>query len=373
MAAESCVILTTEQARACLGGTFDLFEIDTQESTGGDVGSTGRGRIPDKYGAQGSRRGSTTTTARFLNRSFPQLYAYASLGPRLLVAHQWLRRLEKAGVGQRLSSLPVQDHQTSNTIFVFGTGASINQYPAEWWDVIQRHDSIGMNFFLLHHHVPTFHVMETVNGIRRQLLYSRYVERGDYKGVPLLLKTQLSNLSPRRVADRVQKISTLHPQVQSNVYLSLDLLAAGRDIGDMETAYRLSERLGLWTPRERFLMLTKRRGSVSYIINFAVRAGYRNIVLCGIDLNQSEHFFESQRRELESAGLPVPQKPDEGPIHETNDPAKDPVTISHVITCLKQNILDPAGVSLTVASASSALYPEIPVFEWEKALNHGRN
>jgi hypothetical protein len=252
-------------------------------------------------------------------------------------------------------------------VFVLGTGASINDYSDEWWSVIRSHDSIGMNFFLLHEHVPTIHVMEKLTGVRQLLLAARYVERGDYKGTPLILKAQLTNLSTDLVASRIDELRELHPDVLAHTYLSVDLLVAGKSRRDMEAAYRLMARLGLWRPKPRFLLLTKRRGSVSYVVNLAVRAGYRRIVLCGIDLNHTEYFYDSRREEIEAAGLPVPPNLEAGTRHSTNDPAKHPITIHHVLVAIKEQVLDPAGIELLVGSETSALYPDLPCFDWKHA------
>lgn len=324
--------------------TPDILDIDSQEPTN-----------------------RTARLARLFNRTFPQSYAMFSLLPRLGLAYQWLRRLEITEAGSRLSQLPFEQYRTTDTVFVLGTGASINTYPPEWWAVVRNHDSIGMNFFLLHEHVPTFHVMEDVGGLRRSLLTTRYVERGDYQHVPLIVKTQLTNLSTARVTARIDELNALPPEVLGNTYLSVDLLAAGRTIKDMEASYRTLRRLGLWTPRPRFLMLTKRRGSVTYIINLAVRAGYRRVVLCGIDLNHTEHFYDSRREELKSKGLPVPLNEEHGTVHSTNDPSRNPVTVRDVILGIKRTLLDPMGVELMVGSSTSALYPAIPLLDWEQA------
>ena len=313
--------------------------------------------------------GPCVRVARLLNRSFPKSYAVLSSSPRLFQAYRSLRFLEKSAACHRLSRLSFNERRASNTVFIFGTGASLNEYPDEWWDVVRSHDSIGMNFFLLHEHVPTFHVMESVHGIRRQLLEARYVERGDYQDVPLIVKTQLSNLSSSRVDARIKDLMSLRPEVLTNAYLPIDLLVAGKNTRDVEASYRLSARLGLWTPKDRFLILTKRRGSVAYLLNFAVRAGYRRIVLCGVDLNHTEYFYDSRRQELESAGLPVPINTEPGEVHSTNDPAKHPVTMHHVILAIKRVILDPAGIELMVGAESSALHPDLSRFDWERELD----
>ncbi|MFW6041742.1 MAG: hypothetical protein ACOC8M_01960 [Guyparkeria sp.] len=207
--------------------------------------------------------------------------------------------------------------------------------------------------------------MEGLNDIRKDLLAARYVERGDYGNTPLIMKTQLTNLSTSRVGTRTAELRHVHPAIRANTYLSLDLLAAGRGFNDMEAAYRLTDRLGLWKPKSRFLVLTKRRGSVAYVVNFAVRAGYRRIVLCGVDLNHTEYFYDSRREELQAKGLPVPPNDEGGTVHSTNDPANHPVTIHDVLVSIKEQILEPAGIELLVGSEKSALHPDLPCFDWK--------
>jgi hypothetical protein len=35
---------------------------------------------------------------------------------------------------------------------------------------------------------------------------------------------------------------------------------------------------------------------------------------------------------------------------------------------IKKQILDPAGIELFVGSETSALYPELPAFDWKRAV-----
>lgn len=311
--------------------------------------------------------GRIAELVRYLNKRYPRAYWVLTSIPRLLAGRLWLAWIAHKGLGKPLSSLDFPRIKTSDTLFVLATGASINQYPDDYWRVVERHDSIGMNFFALHDFVPDLYVLENMEEAHRKLLA---MKAEAYQDVPVILKTAVSNLSPKRVRNRVDKFAMNPRHVTQRFYLSLDLLAAGHDIKQTHDAYRLMRQLGLFSIKPRFLVLTKRRGSISYIINLAVRMGYKHIVLCGVDLNHPEYFYDSRREELESAGFPVPSNPHKQGVHLTNDPSHHPVTMQEVIQTINQEVLQPMGVQLYVGAKSSALHPEFPEYSWVDTRSH---
>lgn len=313
--------------------------------------------------SRATRPGRLIAASRYLNGRFPRAYWLATFIPRLTAAMFWLRRIETQGIARRLSDIDFSKKKTSDTVFILATGSSINQYPRTHWETIARHDSIGMNFFMLHDFVPDIYVMENMEERHRTLLAMKSEE---YADVPLLLKNALSNLSPRRVRERVEKMSMNEQAVRSRQYLSLDFFAAGGDVRTARRAYELMKSLGFFTVKPRFLFLTKRRGSISYIINLAARIGYKEIVLCGVDLNHSEYFYDSKRAQLERSGYPVPPNNHVRDVHLTNDPEWNPVTIKDVIEAINDVVLKPSGIQLYVGHHSSALHPVLPEYPWGK-------
>src|SRR5271157_4008789 len=61
-----------------------------------------------------------------------------------------------------LEELKLPPLRTSDTVFVLGSGWSINEVPAERWDVMGRHDTIGFNFWPVHPFVPRIFVFENL-------------------------------------------------------------------------------------------------------------------------------------------------------------------------------------------------------------------
>ncbi len=307
--------------------------------------------------------GPIASTARLLNHRLPWFYWVVTVVPRLMMGAIWIRRVARLGLGHPLSDLNFPDVQRSDTVFVLATGSSINRYERNRWDTIDKHDSIGLNFFMLHEFVPDLYVMEKMEERHRRLLRMR---SDAYRDVPIVLKTQLTNLSPGRLRERLWRLEQNPPDVRNRFYLSLDLLVAGNDLRHTYTAYGLMKWVGLFKTKPRFLLLTKRRGSITYIINLAVRIGYKRIVLCGVDLNHTEYFYDSRREELEARGLPVPPNPHSGTVHATNDPRKHPVTVKDVIIAMNETVLEPLGVELYVGDRSSALHPHFPEYPWQE-------
>lgn len=298
---------------------------------------------------------------RAANKRLPRVYWLVTLLPRLLVGAFWIRVFASRGLGQSLRQLPVSSVKTADTMFVLATGASINQYEPHQWATISRHDSVGMNWFMLHDFVPDLYVMENMESRHRRLLEMR---ADVYSDVPVVVKTQVTNLSLPRVRSRMANIQSNPATIRRRFYYSLDLAVAGTTYEDMRWSYRVLARLGLFNTSSRVQLLTKRRGSITYIINLAARMGYKRIVLCGVDLNHDDYFYDSKREELEAAGLPVPSPRQGSSVHPTNDPARHPVTVEQVILAMNDIALRPRGIELFVGHRSSGLYPHLPEYEW---------
>jgi len=83
---------------------------------------------------------------------------------------------------------------------------------------------------------------------------------------------------------------------------------------------------------------------------------YRRIVLCGVDLNDSRYFYQDPQLYPETASLEF--RPRHG-RHATNSPMPWRITIKSVILEMKRQLLDPAGIEISVENRSSALWPKI--------------
>ena len=94
------------------------------------------------------------------------------------------------------------------------------------------------------------------------------------------------------------------------------------------------------------------------MMTLAVRMGYRRIVLCGVDLNRQEYFYQHRERYPEYAGWEfVPREHQ----HLTTRRLLWLVPAQKAVWTFKDLVLEPKGVELFVESTASTLYPKVPL------------
>lgn len=170
-------------------------------------------------------------------------------------------------------------YKTSDTLFVLGSGSSINHLSKNEWDEIKKSDSIGFNLFVLHDFIPTFYHLEFTEEI-----YPYYYEIIKAKGhaaenVPLLINYMHVDLN-RPLSDYFWLKNTYF----TNPYrIYLDKPSLKRKI---EYFYKVEN-------IRQVNFYTHYRGSLSLMISLGVLLGYKKIVLMGVDLD-NHYFFHNE-------------------------------------------------------------------------------
>lgn len=253
---------------------------------------------------------------------------------------------------------PLSAHKHSDTLFVLGSGSSVLTFSEDDWRTIASNDSLGFNYWMLHPFVPSSYLLEMTTADADDLnRIARNVEaRHDYRGTPIYVK------DIGRCADAGEAIRHLAPLSST--------LGPLRPIWDAELAEGGSDmfcrtlvwlnRLGGFSGRGPWAV-PRNRATVFLAVNLAVRAGYRTIVLGGVDLNNTDYFFRAPGFTL-LPGLELPPESQFGRVHSTNDPTQGAMTISVLLDTLDRLVLRPRGIQLLVAKRSSALHPRFPAY-----------
>jgi len=274
------------------------------------------------------------------------------------VARKWLvSRYRLSGLTRRfglrpLSGNPLAAEKKSDTLFILGSGDSINQIRAEEWAQIASADSVGFNGWYLHDFPPSVFVTEPGKDLGLLALeYASIAKRYTGRDTPILLK----DMERYRRDEMVDILEAMPSQMRSRVAMTWDWELREDDPSRFRVMLARLTRLGIVTGTEFPVLRT--RASVFYLLVLALRAGYRNVVLCGIDLNGSEYFYETRRSQLEAESYWVPPRRPPSATHKTEDPGFGRLTLSTALEALDQEVLRKHGVELYVAFESSKLFP----------------
>lgn len=275
------------------------------------------------------------------------------------------REASLAAEAAQRASIPLLDggvfrgRKRSDTVFVLGSGSSINRIGAERWQGMAAHDTIALNFWPIHPFVPTYYLFESVPPASDDptfslamfpLLLELFARRAeDYAGTPKVI----SNLA--RVGDQL----ALHlPEAwRVNLFWCPMPPVVARTPHELGYCLRYLDAQGVFATSGPLEALFKYGSNLVMCLSLAIRLGYRRIVLCGVDLSDQAYFYQDRERFPEFCDyefLPRQQ------IHKTARKLPWLVPIDQVLLGLIAEILEPRGIELFVENRSSALWPRIP-------------
>lgn len=273
-------------------------------------------------------------------------------------------------------ALKVGDFKTSDTLYVMGGGGSILALPEKAWEDIRAADSFGMNLWLYHEHVPTWFSFELGReeaeiALQLKLLRKRLP---DYRNTAFLLR------DIPKLDERFPGWTERFPLTEiANLYTPASLSIRGRSASALRLYLRFYRLCGLFRRSETLWGVPMKRASIFMAMSFGLMAGYKRIVLCGVDLGNSDYFYNDARyagqdvlpapaapvtaeelaERYRKAGVKMRQAPNPA-IHNTIDPALNPLPMDEVIYAFHEEVLRPEGVELFVALPTSRLFPRIP-------------
>ncbi len=271
------------------------------------------------------------------------------------------RKLAAAARGLGLPQLeanPLRQRKSSDTLFILGSGSSVLGYGDDEWVEIAGHDSLGFNYWILHPFVPTHYIFElTKFDWDLPCITHNLAERRDFTSRANLYMKDAERFDGATIRDAVRSL----PDFGSN---PLHLLWEAEIPGDTVPAFTQAviglERMGAFSGG-RWWAVPRKRATLFFAINLAVRAGYKRIVLCGVDLNNTNYFFKTEGF-VAPSGLCIPPDYQSGPVHKTNNPVHGELTISAILDVFDRVVLQPRGIALSVVKASSALHPRFPCY-----------
>lgn len=270
-----------------------------------------------------------------------------------------------------IDAIDIGAFKTSDTLFVLGSGNSINSLTAADWNHVAEHDSVGFNFWLIHEFTPTYYFLEPPPEDQHEC-FIRHLERRkeQYRRVPLVCDYKHWNWSGRGF-EQFPKV------LLPNLYLHVPYYFRSRSKRLIKW-WLLAWKLGLLEsscPLERII---HHRATVSAVTGFGILAGYRKIVLLGVDLAASCYFWEEEASGY--SDLPRTAEVNRGRLHSTVDPnltaSERAIPIQEFLDVLEVKVMRHRRIRLYVGSRKSLLYPRFPLYDdlpSLKATSHGGN
>lgn len=250
----------------------------------------------------------------------------------------------------RLSEIDLSQCKKSDTLFILGSGPSINQISEDWWRVIARHDSLGFNMWLFHRFVPSFYVVESASYSNREAVCRAVVQlshrRGRDYANTIKIITDLFEPDPQYVFD-------LAPEFRENLFTVYNVPLPARDQHEFERGIAYLRRTGLFRTGPRVGWLLKYGLTLSLALCFGLRMGYKRIVLCGIDMTSDAYFYQDATLYPENRDLSV-EVP--GARHPARQRFAWMLPQMEVVLAMQRLLFQPAKVELYIGSTASMLH-----------------
>lgn len=281
----------------------------------------------------------------------------------------WFFKVHAKIKGIRLINKYVDTKKKSDTVFILGSGESINDLTKQDWNYIKEHNIIGLNYSFVHPIIPDYHLMEMIPLKEMQEFFCQSTKER-YEDVDMFFQYKHIIKSGFKLKDyKHQKRAYAHvPHLFPTIY---------DDILEMYFL-ELKRKKNI-----TFSELVHHNSHIGCAVMFAQILGYKNIVMLGVDLNGGDYFTNSKTQ-----SKVFPQNQDYKKINELRDKynqhTKDFKNNMH--PTVNKNLLDNRGcvsmdtyfrvynktflvnhnVKLFVNTNNSLLSKDLDIFDFKK-------
>ncbi len=260
---------------------------------------------------------------------------------------------------------PLLNSQASTTLFILGSGWSINTMSDKMFAHIGSHQSVGVNFWFFHDFVPTTFSFDAgkVPESEKSLTQESLLVLGK-----LFSRRELINSKPKILFLRPYQSNTKYlvptpPSLRSGAwvsgranFLSTTTDALGHDL-----------RIILKAIRQRNLIasiLPDNGASIVRLIFLGLAQGFQDIVLVGVDLDSRPHFWfapEYSKRYPEQVNV---FPPPDGALHGTTERVGRAMGNLEFIKTLQEALTYMKMGQLWASAPTSQLSSILPQYCW---------
>lgn len=256
----------------------------------------------------------------------------------------------------------LKSFKRSDVLFIFGSGASICNISNQQWSQINRKDSLGINLWLIHPHIPNFYTFEVPRLYHHQevMMHNLRIRAKDYRHTAFLFKG--GNEFNEKFAGTIKEIAT-----SDNLSMFIPTYFT---VGDESQFVCLLKNYDLITKKLRLSSpdaLFRKRASIVFSTMLGYDLGYKDIVFCGIDGKAGSGYFYEDKEQTPFPGTIVPEDSGQqkGAIHKTMNPSINPLTAERCLQLIDTHLLTERGVRMWVGTTNSILSEWLPSWKWQ--------
>ncbi|MDB9985042.1 hypothetical protein OAE31_04035 [Gammaproteobacteria bacterium] len=237
-----------------------------------------------------------------------------------------------------------------------GSGSSINDITHEQFKLIKKNFSIGINSWFIHDFITDIYMFEAGNESWSQA--SKIFEYLDRDHKNFIQRPILIPYDSFWFDNEIKKLKN-NKKLKILYYFVLPFFITKSMF--LSKAFKNQSRIS------KFMNLNSSiYGSGSSIIRavcLAEELGYKEIILCGVDLNNTDYFYEIEDRHLLNKGIEDFISNQEGNVHLTNDPTKKKIILEDFLKYVKED--SHFNSKIYIASKKSSLYPMLNLYDWD--------
>jgi len=260
---------------------------------------------------------------------------------------------------------PILDSTRSKTLFILGSGWSINSLSDEKISHMERHESVGINFWFFHDFVPSLFSFDAgkVEDSEKPHLRESLTQLGKLFSRPAVIEKDPKVLYLRPFQGDATLLVPIPKTISAQAwvhgranFISRTARSLEADIRDVLS--RLIDRKLLPT------VLPDNGSSVARLVFLGLAQGFRDIVLVGVDLDAKPHFwFAPSYVEKYGDYVRLFPKPDNQP-HGTTLAINRPTDTLDFLTMLNLAITDLGLGQIWAGSSESHLSSRLEPYRW---------
>ena len=230
----------------------------------------------------------------------------------------------------------IRQKKSSDTLYILGSGSSVNDLGDDDWVEIARHVSVGINNWTIHQFVPDIYAIETVPDWRRYGgRHSSGLEIDHLNHLRVLNRPEVLNseviilcLAPRTEGENSQALE-MPDEMKSRTFVYSRFTPFTRRQKNVVSDY--GRGLNFLTTRSRSVVVPDSGATLVRLLGLALQAGFRQVVLVGIDLSTT-YFWERENSRLVAPTYREFAQPLRGGVHETVFVGSRPFSIVEMVS-----------------------------------------